>query len=46
MEGETLTAGDIEIPSNTTLLTEPGEKVCVVTIAEEEDDDADAESEA
>ena len=46
MEGETLTAGDIEIPSNTTLLTEPGEKVCVVTIAEEEEDDADAESEA
>ena len=46
MEGETLTAGDIEIPSNTTLLTDAGEKVCQVSITEEEDDVEEAGSEA
>ncbi len=46
MEGETLTAGDIEIPSNTTLLTDPGEKVCLVSIAETEEDDDDTPEEA
>ena len=46
MEGETLTAGDIEIPSNTTLLTDSGEKVCVVSIAETEEDDDDTPEEA
>jgi large subunit ribosomal protein L25 len=46
MEGEILTAGDIGIPSNTTLLTDNGEKVCQVSIAEEDDDAEEAGSEA
>ena len=41
MEGMTLTAGDIEIPANTTLLTEPGEKVCQVSIPDDEDEEAE-----
>ena len=41
MEGMTLTAGEIEIPANTTLLTEPGEKVCQVSIPDDEDDEGD-----
>ena len=40
-EGMTLTAGEIEIPANTTLLTEPGEKVCQVSIPDDEDDEGD-----
>jgi len=45
MEGMILTASDIEIPANTTLLNDPGDKVCQVSIAEEDsDDDADKEA--
>lgn len=44
MEGMILTASDIEIPANTTLLNDPGDKVCQVSIAEEDSDDADEEA--
>ncbi len=46
MEGETLTVSDIELPEGTTLMNDPGDKICQVSVPDPEDESTDTDEEA